>query len=209
MNSALPHRRVLHAAHVPFLIALCPLLAASTTLLRAAALGAALLVVLFVTALATSLLRRWFDASVWLPALALIVAAAAAAMELIFDAWLHGLYQSLELLVALVASNGAAYLYFADDRESNVSTGDAITRGLRLGGAILVAMLVLGFAREIVGYGSVFHDADQVFGSAWTFGRWSLFDADMGFLLAVLPPGAFISAGILFALLNAWRARHE
>jgi Na+-translocating ferredoxin:NAD+ oxidoreductase subunit E len=192
---------------VPFLIALCPLLAASETLLRALALGVAFLVVVLIAAAGTSALRRWISAEQWLSALALLVATAAAAVELATRAWFHGAFQSLEMFMALLVANCATYYYFAT--HITADGFDPLLKGARLGLTIVIAMLILGGAREIVGYGALLHDAREIFGPQWTFGYVSFFKADMGFLLAVLPPGAFIAAGILFALVNAWRARHE
>jgi electron transport complex protein RnfE len=187
----------------PFLLALCPLLVASSTLLRASALSLALCIVLVVAAGASSLLGRWFARPLWLPALGLVIATAAAGIELLLNAWLHGLYQSLEMFVALLGANCAAYLYFSPDlTDTPPSTGGALVRALRLGGAVFATMLVLGIAREVVGYGALLHDARAIFGPEWRYGYVSFFKADMGFLLAVLPPGAFMSAGVLFALLN-------
>jgi electron transport complex protein RnfE len=71
---------------------------------------------------------------------------------------------------------------------------------VKLGVQIALLLLLLGIARELVGRGSIFHDAGNQFGD-WARGL-QLFRADMGFLLAMLPPGAFISLGLLLALRN-------
>jgi electron transport complex protein RnfE len=185
------------------LLALCPLLVASSTLLRAAALSIALCIVLAIAAVASALLNRWLVRPLWLSALGIVIATSAAGIELFLNAWLHGIYQSLEMFVALLGANCAAYLYFSRDlTDVPPSSGGPFVRGLRLGGAVLLTMLVLGSAREVVGYGALLHDARAVFGPEWQYGYVSLFKADMGFLLAVLPPGAFMSAGVLFALFN-------
>jgi electron transport complex protein RnfE len=190
-------------SRAPFLLALCPLLVASSTLLRAAALSIALFIVLVIAAGASALLNRWLVRPLWLSALGIVIAASATGVELLLNAWLHGIYQSLEMFVALLAANCAAYLYFSRDlTDAPPSSGGALVRGLRLGGAVLLTMLVLGTAREVVGYGALLHDARAVFGPEWGYGYVSFFKADMGFLLAVLPPGAFMSAGVLFALFN-------
>src|SRR6185295_2005918 len=107
-------------------------------------------------AAASSLLSRWFVRPLWLPALGLVIAGAAAGIELLLNAWLHGIYQSLEMFVALLGANCAAYLYFSRDlADEPPSSGGPLIRGVRLGGAVLLTMLVLGTAREVVGYGAL------------------------------------------------------
>jgi electron transport complex protein RnfE len=197
------HSADLASSRVPFLLALCPLLVASATLLRAAALSAALCIVLLIASIASVPLNRWLVRALRLPALGLVIATTAAGIELCLNAWLHGIFQSLEMFVALLGANCAAYLYFSRDlTDAPPSSVAPSIRALRLGGAVLLTMLVLGTAREVVGYGALLHDARAVFGPEWQHGYVSFFKADMGFLLAVLPPGAFMSAGVLFTLLN-------
>jgi electron transport complex protein RnfE len=59
----------------------------------------------------------------------------------------------------------------------------------------------------LVGHGSLFHGAAVSFGPQLQELEWTAFDFDMGFLLAMLPPGAFIALGLLLALRNAWQSR--
>ena len=77
---------------------------------------------------------------------------------------------------------------------------------MRLSLAIAAMLLVLGVARELVGRGSVLHDAGLMFGVWARAFETKVFSVDMGFLLGMLPPGAFISLGLLLALLN-WLRR--
>jgi electron transport complex protein RnfE len=68
-------------------------------------------------------------------------------------------------------------------------------------------MLILATGRELVGRGSVLRESGGMFGD-WASGlHQQLFREDMGFLLAVLPPGAFIALGLLFAMAKWWQRR--
>jgi electron transport complex protein RnfE len=83
----------------------------------------------------------------------------------------------------------------------------AIATAARTGTFVLATMLLLGIAREIVGRGSLLRDSGRMFGGWASELHRQLFREDMGFLLAVLPPGAFIALGLLFALADWWRRR--
>ena len=69
------------------------------------------------------------------------------------------------------------------------------------------ALLALGVAREFVGHGSLLSGAQALPGEIADYLDRQFFSADMGFVLAVLPPGAFIAMGVLFAARNAYRMR--
>ena len=75
---------------------------------------------------------------------------------------------------------------------------------IRIG--IALTLLALGLARELVGRGSLLNGAGALLGSWAQRLELKVFSVDMGFLLAMLPPGAFISLGLLIAARN-WLAR--
>ena len=67
---------------------------------------------------------------------------------------------------------------------------------------MVVILVVLGGFREIIGAGTLLSDADLLFGAigeSWTI---TIAENYQGFLLAILPPGAFIGLGMLVALKN-------
>jgi electron transport complex protein RnfE len=79
---------------------------------------------------------------------------------------------------------------------------DAVTTSLRIASGIAITLLPLGIAREFVGRGSFLHDAHTLLGTWANWAELSVFRVDMGFLLAMLPPGAFIAFGVLLAARN-------
>jgi Na+-translocating ferredoxin:NAD+ oxidoreductase subunit E len=188
------------------LIAVCPLLAMSDTVVDAVGIG---LVVLIVVPLATALLlflRSRLSDETALAASMLALAALVAGVELLLSAWFSELRTSLTLFVPLVVSNLIAIQFLS---ARHASFGAAFIGSLRIATGIAVTLLPLGIARELVGRGSLLNDAGNLLGAWAGWAETSVFRVDMGFLLAMLPPGAFISFGLLLAARNWIRQRRS
>jgi len=204
-------------AHVPverqivWLLLLCPALAGSDTLSHALILGAAAIIAGGVTFIASAALRSCNDVIRGTLCM-LVLATLASVLDLAISAWLHESHQTLALFVPLLAAN-VALLWRAEQTSVEPAGPAAFNAGLRLGGSMALLLSLLALARELVGRGSLLHDAAALLGGgAWSGGLGlQLFRVDMGFLLAVLPPGAFISFGLLLAARNWLRSRpkHE
>lgn len=181
------------------LIAVCPLLAMSDTVVDAVGIG---VVVLIVVPLATALLlllRSRLSDETALAASMLTLAALVAGVELLLSAWFSELRTSLTLFVPLIVSNLIVVQYLSARHESFAA---AFMGSLRIATGIAVTLLPLGIARELVGRGSLLNDAGNLLGAWASWAETSVFRVDMGFLLAMLPPGAFISFGLLLAARN-------
>lgn len=188
------------------LIAVCPLLAMSDTVVDAAGIG---VVVLIVVPLATALLlllRSRLSDETALAASMLTLAALVAGVELLLSAWFSELRTSLTLFVPLIVSNLIVVQYLSARHES---FGAAFIGSLRIAIGIAITLLPLGIARELVGRGSLLNDAGNLLGAWASWAETSVFRLDMGFLLAMLPPGAFISFGLLLAARNWIRQRRS
>ena len=188
------------------LIAVCPLLAMSDTVVDAVGIG---VVVLIVVPLATALLlllRSRLSDETALAASMLTLAALVAGVELLLSAWFSELRTSLTLFVPLIVSNLIVVQYLS---ARHASFAAAFMGSLRIATGIAVTLLPLGIAREQVGRGSLLNDAGNLLGSWASWAETSLFRVDMGFLLAMLPPGAFISFGLLLAARNWIRQRRS
>ncbi|MGH8239684.1 MAG: Rnf-Nqr domain containing protein [Steroidobacteraceae bacterium] len=187
------------------LIAVCPLLAMSDTVVDALGIG---VIVLIVVPLATALLavlRPRLSNETALAASMLTLAALVACVELLLSAWFSEIRDSLALFVPLIVSNLIVIQHLQARHES---FGNALAASLRIATGIAVTLLPLSIARELVGRGSLLHDAGTLLGSWAGWAELSVFRVDMGFLLAMLPPGAFISFGLLLAARN-WFAHHR
>jgi electron transport complex protein RnfE len=164
-------------------------------------------IVLIVLPLATflfSLVRRWLDDAIRLPASLLITSGLVAAVELITTAWFHDLGQAFGIFLPLLAVN---IVIIDHPQASAPQRRTQLARSMRIGLGISLTLLVLGLARELVGRGSLLNGAGAL-GDAAAALEIKVFSVDMGFLLAMLPPGAFISLGLLIAARN-WLARRH
>jgi electron transport complex protein RnfE len=187
------------------LIAVCPLLAMSDTVADALGIGATVLIVVPLAALLLALLRSKLTNETAFAATMLTVASLIACVELLMAAWLSELRTALNLFLPLIVSNLIVVHYVQAKHET---LGEAFAGSLRIAVGIAITLLPLGIARELVGRGSLLHDADTLLGSWAHWTEISVFRVDMGFMLAMLPPGAFISFGLLLAARN-WLTRRR
>lgn len=187
------------------LLALCPLLAVSDTVVKAVSFGVVVLILLPLATLLFGSVRRWLDETIILPASLLITAGLVTAAELSMRAWFHDLGDSFGMFLPLLAVNIVVIDHLQTPTQDRLA---ALGRSVRIAVGIALILLVLGFARELVGRGSLLSGAGALLGD-WAQGmELKVFSVDMGFLLAILPPGAFISLGLLIAARN-WLANRQ
>lgn len=180
------------------LLGLCPLLAVSNNLINGLGLGIATLVTLLVANALTSLTRPLLMTSIRIPIYVLIIATTVTIIELLMKAWLPGLHASLGIFLPLIVTN-CLIIGRAEAFASRNTLTASITDAFAMGIGFLWVLLLLGGLREIIGQGTILDQANLLFGDkahSWTI---NLFNADSGMLLALLPPGAFITLGLLLA----------
>jgi len=187
------------------LLALCPLLAVSDTVVKALGVSVVVLLLLPLSTLLFGVIRRWLDATISLAACLLIAAGLVTATELSLQAWFHDLGASFTVFLPLLAVNAIMIDHALRTPTSLIS---ALNRSVRIGIGIALTLLALGLARELVGRGSLLNGAGTLLGAWAQRFEVKVFSVDMGFLLAMLPPGAFISLGLLIAARN-WLARRR
>lgn len=180
------------------LLGLCPLLAVSSTATNALGLGLATTLVLVCTNTAVSALRRWVPNEIRIPIYVMIIASVVSTVQMLINAYAFGLYQSLGIFIPLIVTNciviGRAEAY-AVKNPVGLSALDGLAMGLGATGALFV----LGSLRELLGNGTLFDGADMLLGSWAKVLRIDVLHLDSPFLLAMLPPGAFIGLGLLLA----------
>jgi electron transport complex protein RnfE len=195
--------RAARDADLILVVALCPLIAANDTVVSALSLGIATVLVGLLSASVIALLKRWIDEDTQLVAVLLVTAGFVAIVELAMRAWFHVARETVGIFLPLIVCNLALMQRM---RDASGTSGDMLRDIAKLTASVAVVLVVLGVAREIVGRGSLLYNAQALIGSV--AGEISLFRVDMGFLLAMLPPGAFLSLGLLLALRNWLRGRH-
>ncbi|EEP97460.1 Electron transport complex protein rnfE [Yersinia aldovae ATCC 35236] len=180
------------------LLGLCPLLAVSSTATNALGLGLATTLVLVCTNTAVSALRRWVPNEIRIPIYVMIIASVVSTVQMLINAYAFGLYQSLGIFIPLIVTNciviGRAEAYAAKN-----PVGLSALDGLAMGLGATGALFVLGSLREILGNGTLFDGADMLLGDWAKVLRIDVLHLDSPFLLAMLPPGAFIGLGLLLA----------
>ncbi|AKF38157.1 TPA: electron transport complex subunit E [Yersinia enterocolitica] len=180
------------------LLGLCPLLAVSSTATNALGLGLATTLVLVCTNTAVSALRRWVPNEIRIPIYVMIIASVVSTVQMLINAYAFGLYQSLGIFIPLIVTNciviGRAEAYAARN-----PVGLSALDGLAMGLGATCALFVLGSLREILGNGTLFDGADMLLGDWAKVLRIEVLHLDSPFLLAMLPPGAFIGLGLLLA----------
>ncbi|MFW6345827.1 MAG: electron transport complex subunit E [Halomonas sp.] len=179
------------------LLGLCPLLAVTTTAVAGLGLGLATLLVITASNVAVSLIRNIVPRDVRIPVFILVIAAFVTVVELVMAAWLHELYRTLGLFLPLIVTN-CAILGRAEAFASRQPVGPAAVDGVATGA---------GFAAELLGHGTLLDGADQLFGPVAAGWKLELTAGDP-FLLAILPPGAFIGLALLLAIKNRIDERH-
>ena len=180
------------------LLGLCPLLGVSNSVVNALGMGLATALVLACSNAAVSLIRNAVTDAVRLPAFVMIIAALTTCTELLMQAFTYELYQILGIFIPLITTNciilGRAEAFAAKNKVSH-----AAFDGLMMGIGFGLVMVVIGAVRELLGTGALFSNMQLLFGPIAANWQLTLFSDYKGFLLAILPPGAFLVLGLLVA----------
>lgn len=188
------------------LLGLCPLLAVTSSVVNALGLGLATTFVLMMSNLSVSLVRRFVSDAIRLAVFVMIIAAAVTCVELLMQAFAYELYEVLGIFLPLITTN-CIILGRADAFAAKNPVMPSMIDGLMMGLGGLCVMVVLGALRELTGSGALFADMHLLFGELARDWKVQIFTANENFLLAILPPGAFIFTGLLIALKNIINAR--
>lgn len=183
------------------LLGLCPLLAVTGSIVNALGLGLATMLVLVGSNIAVSLIRKQVSEAVKIPAFVMIIATFTTCTELLMQAFTYELYLILGIFIPLIVTN-CTILGRAEAFASKNNVVASALDGFMMGAGFGLVLLVIGTIREILGSGTLFANMHLLFGPIaenWTL---NLFGEGYGFLVAVLPPGAFLVAGMLIALKN-------
>jgi electron transport complex protein RnfE len=183
------------------LLGLCPLLGVSNSTVNALGLALATALVLICSNIGVSLVRSVVNTAVRLPAFVMIIAALTTCIELLMQAYTYELYQILGIFIPLITTN-CVILGRADGFAAKHNPLIAAFDGLVMGLGFALVLVMLGGLRELFGTGALFANMHLLFGPVAADWQVTLFSDYKGFLLAILPPGAFIVLGLLIALKN-------
>jgi electron transport complex protein RnfE len=183
------------------LLGLCPLLAVSGTVVNGLGLGIATTLVMAGSNVTVSLIRHLVRPELRIPTFVLVIASFVTAVELLMKAFLHDLYLVLGIFIPLIVTN-CVIIARAESFASKNHVGRALLDGLAMGLGFTAVLVLLGALREILGHGTLLAQADLMFGAGSQWLTITLLDNYRGYLLAILPPGAFLGLGLLIALKN-------
>jgi electron transport complex protein RnfE len=186
------------------ILGLCPLLAVTTNLVNGAMLSLATIIVMAISGAAVASLRNLIPHEIRIPVFILIVAALVTVVDLLFNAGFHDLYLILGIFIPLIVTN-CIVLARVEAYAAKNPPVQSIFDGIFMGIGMLWTLSLLGGLRELIGGGTLFSGIDMVFPSLKPL---QLLPADYpGFLIAMLPPGAFILLGCMVATKNWLEAR--
>ena len=187
------------------LLGLCPLLAVTTTFVNGFGLGLATLLVLAFSNVLVSATRQFIRADIRIPMYVLIIASLVTCIEMIVFAWFPSLGRSLGIFIPLIVTN-CTIVARAEVFASRNNVRDSFVDGLTMGAGFALLLIAIGTFRELIGQGSILARLDMLFGGDPLPG---LEIVDSGFLLAILPPGAFFTLALFVAGKNALDKRRQ
>lgn len=170
------------------LLGMCPVLAVTTSAENGLGMGLATTFVLVCSNIVVALLRKLIPSGVRIPAFIIIIASFVTVVQLSMEAWVYDLYQALGIFIPLIVVN-CLILGRAEAFASKNPVLRSVFDGLGMGIGFTLALFILGSVRELLGAGAIL--GVNLFGASY-----------QPILLMILPPGAFISLGLLLALMS-------
>jgi electron transport complex protein RnfE len=183
------------------LLGLCPLLAVTSTVVNGLGLGLATTLTLIASNVTVSLIRNLVRPEVRIPVFVLVIASFVTAIELAMNAFFYDLFLVLGIFIPLIVTN-CTIIGRAEAFASKNDVGRSFLDGLTMGIGFTLVLMTLGGMRELIGQGSLFSQASLMLGESAAFLTVQVIENYRGFLLAMLPPGAFLGLGLLIALKN-------
>ena len=172
-------------------LGMCPTLGTTTSALNGMGMGLATLVVLTLSNIVISAVARYIPDKVRIPSYIVIISAFVTIIQLLMQAYLPSLYETLGLFIPLIVVN-CIVLGRAEAFANKNTVLDSACDGIGIGLGFTLSLTVIGLIREILGAG--------------TFFGWHFLGGD-GILVFILAPGAFLVLGLLMALFNKLTGR--
>ena len=180
------------------MLALCPLMAVTTTATNGLGMGLATTGVLLASNVVIASCRNFITPDVRIPVFVLLIASLVTLADMAINAWLHELYKVLGLFIPLIVVN-CSVLGRAEAFASKQPVLASAVDGLAMGLGYTLALILIGGCREILGSATLFAHASLLLGDSFAFLETILIPQYKGFLLMLLPPGGFLVLGFLLA----------
>ena len=174
------------------LLGMCPTLATTSSAINGMSMGLATMFVLICSNAVISLLKNLIPDMVRIPAYIVVIAAFVTIIEMIMNAYVPTLVDSLGIFLPLIVVN-CIVLGRAEAFASRNSVTSSIFDGAGMGLGFTLSLTILGALRELMGTGKIF--------------SLNIYPEQFGSLIFVLAPGAFIVLGYLIAVFNKLQNR--
>lgn len=188
------------------LLGLCPTLAVTTSVINGLSLGIATAIVMALSNASVSPIRKFIPTEIRVPVFILIIAALVTVIDFSIHAFIQPLYKALGIFIPLIVTN-CIVLARVESFAAKNKTTPSFFDGLFMGLGLAMILTFLGALRELFGKGTLLSGIDLILGPSANNLVIHFFSDYQGFLLAILPPGAFIGLACLIALKNRIEAR--
>ncbi len=175
------------------LLGMCPTLAVTTSAENGMGMGLATTAVLVMANLVISLIRKMVPNKIRIPIFIVVIASFVTIIGMMMEAYVPALFEALGLFIPLIVVN-CIILARAEAFAFKNGPVSSILDGLGMGLGFTLSLVILGSVRELFGNGSIF--GVSIFGKAYPAA-----------LIMILPPGAFLTLGLLLALYNVVKAK--
>jgi electron transport complex protein RnfE len=169
-------------------LGMCPTLAVTTAAENGVGMGLATMFVLVCSNIVVSGVRTVIPDKVRLPAFIVIIASFVTIVDLVMNGFFHQLHKVLGIFIPLIVVN-CIILGRAEAFASKNSIASSALDGLGMGVGFTLSLVVLGSIREALGNGTIF--GVSLFGQGF-----------VPMLVMILPPGAFVTLGLLLGVMN-------
>ncbi len=175
------------------LLGMCPALAITTSVINGLGMGAAVVFVLTCSNVVVSLLRKVIPSAVRIPAFIVVIASFVTVVDMVMEGYAPELHEALGVFIPLIVVN-CVILARAEAFASKNPVLGSMLDGLGMGLGYTFGLVLVSAFRELLGNGSLlgFNLLGQGFASSPV-------------LVMILPPGAFITLGLIIAGLNKLR----
>jgi len=175
---------------------------------NAVSLGLATTLVMVLSGASISPIRNYVPNEIRIPVYILIIAVLVTVVQYLMNAYMYSLYIVLGIFIPLIVTNCIVLARIEAFAGKNPVLPAAVD-GFAMGMGLTAVLAVLGGMREIFGHGTLFSGFDLALGEMAKGWVVTVIPDYHGFLLAILPPGAFICLGLLIAGKNYLTLRAE